>query len=76
MKPLLLSLTLALASPVMAQEVFDTDDPFDENVKTGVAVGETIPSFTALDQNGKTWSFESIKGPNGAALVFFRSADW
>lgn len=76
MKPLVLFLTLVFASPLMAQEVFDTDDPFDEEMKTGIAVGESIPSFRAIDQNGKSWDFENIKGPNGAVLVFFRSADW
>lgn len=59
-----------------AQEVFDRPDPLDENIKTGVAVGEKIPEFEALDQNGKRWDFEAIKGPGGAVLLFFRSADW
>jgi hypothetical protein len=28
------------------------------------------------DQNGKTWTLQSIIGPKGAMLVFYRSADW
>jgi len=44
--------------------------------KTGPAVGETIPSFSAIDQNGHTQTLASIIGSKGAMLVFFRSADW
>ncbi len=44
--------------------------------KTGPAVGETVPAFSASDQTGRTQNLQSIIGPNGAMLVFFRSADW
>lgn len=47
-----------------------------QGIKTGPAVGETIPSFSASDQNGRTQTLQSIMGPNGAMVVFFRSADW
>lgn len=43
---------------------------------TGPAVGDRIPAFRAPDQNGRIQDFDSIKGPNGAALYFMRSADW
>jgi len=43
---------------------------------TGIPVGKKIPAFSIPDQNGKAQSFESIKGPNGAAIYFMRSADW
>jgi hypothetical protein len=43
---------------------------------TGPEVGQKIPSFSALDQRGKMQDFNSIRGPNGAMIVFFRSADW
>lgn len=46
--------------------------PFDPGLK----VGEAIPKFTLTDQSGKAVGFEAIKGSKGAALVFFRSADW
>jgi hypothetical protein len=45
-------------------------------VATGPAVGEPIPSFSAVDQNGRMQSFETLKGPNGLLLLFHRSADW
>ncbi len=52
--------------------------PFDQNkdVKTGPAIGEHIPPFRAVDQNGRWLDFDAIKGPHGAVLVFHRSADW
>jgi hypothetical protein len=45
-------------------------------VRTGPAVGSPIPSFSALDQNGREQSLASIAGPKGALIVFYRSADW
>lgn len=48
----------------------------DENLQTGPAIGQPIPSFEAIDQTGQTRSFESLRGPHGLALIFIRSADW
>ena len=45
-------------------------------LKLGPQVGERVPDFTLTDQNGKTWTRQSIMGPKGAMLVFVRSADW
>ena len=42
----------------------------------GPKVGDRIPPFALKDQTGKEWTRESIMGPKGALLVFFRSADW
>jgi peroxiredoxin len=39
-------------------------------------VGSPAPAFSALDQAGRTQTLQSIMGPKGAMLVFFRSADW
>ncbi|MBS1817604.1 MAG: redoxin domain-containing protein [Acidobacteria bacterium] len=44
--------------------------------KLGPQVGQTVPDFSLTDQNGKTWTRQSIMGPKGAMLVFYRSADW
>jgi cytochrome oxidase Cu insertion factor (SCO1/SenC/PrrC family) len=44
--------------------------------KLGPQVGERVPDFSLKDQNGKTWTLQSIMGPKGAMLVFERSADW
>jgi hypothetical protein len=48
----------------------------DKNLKTGPAVGNRIPSFEVRDQGGRKRTFESIRGPKGALLMFVRSADW
>jgi cytochrome oxidase Cu insertion factor (SCO1/SenC/PrrC family) len=48
----------------------------DAPLATGPAVGEAIPAFSAVDQNGQRQSFDSLKGPNGLLLLFHRSADW
>jgi hypothetical protein len=37
---------------------------------------ERVPGFTAVDQRGRTHTLESLMGPKGVMLVFFRSADW
>ena len=44
--------------------------------KVGPQVGQPVPDFTLQDQSGKSWTLQSILGPQGAVLVFFRSADW
>jgi hypothetical protein len=44
--------------------------------KTGPAVGEVVPAFSATDQSGRTQTLTSVMGTKGAMLVFFRSADW
>jgi hypothetical protein len=42
----------------------------------GPQVGQQVPDFRLIDHRGKTWTRDSIMGPNGAMLVFARSADW
>lgn len=42
----------------------------------GPQVGELVPDFSLPDQNGTVRTRDSILGPNGALLLFHRSADW
>ena len=42
----------------------------------GPQVGQRVPDFRLPDQHGQTRTLASVLGPNGAMLVFFRSADW
>lgn len=42
----------------------------------GPPVGSKVPAFAAPDQHGTVQGLDSIKGPKGAMLVFYRSADW
>ncbi len=45
-------------------------------VPTGPAVGEAVPDFRLPDQQGVVRTRQSLLGPKGALLVFYRSADW
>ena len=47
-----------------------------EVASLGPQVGERVPEFSLPDQNGEVQTLESIMGPNGALLLFHRSADW
>lgn len=42
----------------------------------GLGVGQKAPGFSARDQFGKQQTLETLKGPKGTVLLFFRSADW
>ena len=42
----------------------------------GLPVGEKAPAFSARDQFGKEQTLDTLKGPHGTVLLFFRSADW
>jgi hypothetical protein len=45
-------------------------------IKTGPEIGARIPDFQAVDQDGRTQTFASLRGPHGLVLMFVRSADW
>jgi hypothetical protein len=47
-----------------------------QSIKTGPEVGQRVPAFSAIDQDGRTQTLKSIMGAKGAILVFFRPADW
>jgi hypothetical protein len=42
----------------------------------GLPVGRKAPPFSLRDQFGRQQTLESLKGPRGTVLLFFRSADW
>jgi len=44
--------------------------------KLGPQVGATVPDFSLADQHGKRQTLQSVMGPKGAMIVFYRSADW
>ena len=65
-----------LAAPAIAQN-FLTDIPAgSRGMVSGPEIGERIPDFSAYDQNGNRVSLDDVMGPNGAMVVFHRSADW
>jgi peroxiredoxin len=44
--------------------------------KLGPQVGAMVPDFNLADQQGKKRTLQSVMGPKGAMIVFYRSADW
>jgi len=64
----LLSTATATAQEIERQAV--------EVASLGPQVGERTPDFRLPDQNGRYHTLEDIMGPNGAMLLFHRSADW
>lgn len=50
--------------------------PLPDVERFGPQVGEVVPDFSLVDQTGRTRDLSSIMGPNGAMLVFSRSAAW
>jgi len=44
--------------------------------EVGLHTGQKAPEFSARDQFGQTQTLESLRGPKGTVLLFYRSADW
>jgi hypothetical protein len=42
----------------------------------GLEAGQKALAFSARDQFGREQNLETLKGPRGTVLLFFRSADW
>ena len=80
--PGLAALLVVVLSMVWADDVAaggQSAQPARETIdvsKLGPQVGEQVPDFSLIDQAGRTRNLQSIVGPNGAMVVFFRSADW
>jgi peroxiredoxin len=44
--------------------------------EVGLRAGQKAPDFSARDQFGRTQTLETLRGSEGTALLFYRSADW
>ena len=75
MKQLLLALFVLVLLPVFQANAQQPRSPIDISA-LGPQVGEIVPDFSLPDQDGRVWTRDSIMGPNGALLLFHRSADW
>src|ERR1051325_5915118 len=74
MRSIALFCTLAVASMTSvaaAQQVRRIDVS-----RLGPPVGATVPDFSLSDQHGTKRTLQSVMGPKGAMIVFYRSADW
>jgi hypothetical protein len=80
MKPLLQGLAAASLAAVLAAPATGHSAPQGRqrvDVSTlGPQVGQRVPDFSLPDQNGRVQTLQSIMGPRGAMIVFYRSADW
>ena len=47
-----------------------------ELMSIGLAVGQKAPALSVHDQFDRVQTLDTLKGPNGTVLLFFRSADW
>lgn len=66
---------LAIAIALLGTILSAQSAKFDPG-KTGPQLGQRVPDFSAPDQKSERRTLQSILGPNGAILVFNRSADW
>jgi len=42
----------------------------------GLEIGQQAPAFALPDQFGHEHTNETLKGPKGTVILFFRSSDW
>jgi hypothetical protein len=77
MNPLLSGLAaVALAAVLAAPAATAQGRQRVDVTKLGPQVGERVPDFSLPDQAGRVRNLQSIMGPRGAMIVFYRSADW
>jgi len=73
------SVTAHLGDTVTVRGALDDDTIRVSSVELmsiGLAVGQKAPAFSARDQFGRVQTLDTLKGPHGTVLLFFRSADW
>jgi cytochrome oxidase Cu insertion factor (SCO1/SenC/PrrC family) len=70
---LLLFCCISMAT-VNAQDNSSSDPAYAPSI--GLQVGSTAPAFTLVDQFDRPQSNETLRGPNGTVILFFRSSDW
>ena len=65
-----------LLASLVTGAVFAQERDTVEVAALGPQIGEQVPDFRLPDQNGRYHTLQDIMGPNGAMLLFHRSADW
>jgi hypothetical protein len=73
------SVTAHLGDPVTVKGTLDDDAIQLSSIQLmsiGLAVSQKAPAFSLHDQSGNVQTLDTLKGPNGTVLLFFRSADW
>lgn len=71
----MVGLLVAVTSfPMQAQQASQSSLP--DVQRLGPQVGAKVPDFSLTDQRGATRTLQSLMGPKGLLLFFYRSADW
>jgi hypothetical protein len=68
-----------LGDSVTVRGTFDGETIHAASVQVmsiGLGVGQKAPPFSLHDQFGRVQTLDSLRGPKGTVLLFFRSADW
>lgn len=73
---LLMVVVLAMSSPAAGGQGSPQGRQRVDVAKLGPQVGQQVPDFNLPDQTGRMRTLQSIMGPRGAMIVFYRSADW
>jgi hypothetical protein len=73
---MLMARRLSVLIPTMVMALSLTASAQPDLATIGPAVGGRVPEFSGVDQFGRTQTLQSVAGPQGTMLVFFRSADW
>ena len=72
--------TASLGDAVTVHGTLDGTTIRDASIKAltsfGLDVGQQAPAFSARDQFGREQTLDTLKGPKGTVLLFYRSADW
>ena len=50
--------------------------PASEEFPTGPEIGERLPEFSLLNQEGRTIDYHADRGDSKSIVVFYRSAVW
>lgn len=67
---------ILIASVVSFMAIASIASQQSDVTRMGPAVGTPAPGFALTGQDGRTHTLDSVAGPQGTMLVFFRSADW
>jgi hypothetical protein len=70
------TLVAALIASFLPIAVSAQNPPIVDVATIGPEVGERVPDFAGTDQFGRRQTLQSILGPKGALIVFYRSAEW
>ena len=69
-------ITVFSCLPLSGQPLSGQIQGLHDAAQIGPAAGATATDFSLLDEFGNRCTLQSLMGPQGLVLVFFRSADW